>query len=174
MHELPSRERTRIRAAFTKGKGRPRAIALAPVPTIDAADYHRVIDEARHMHIESDQVVVSQANEPDLAARLQLIEVSLARETAGLLFDRQRAEKEGRDGLQISGRRIDGMLKLADLVLERQRLGLRGDNPKHLEIVTDLFIEVVRRVASELPSEVAERLMSAFVSAIRPTTSFPG
>lgn len=167
LHELPSRERTRIRAAFAKGKGRSKTIAMAPVPTIDAADYNSLIDEARQGHIEADKVVVAQTDEPDLATRLQLIEQSLARDAAGLLFERRRAEKEGRDGSQISGRRIDALVKLGSLVLERQRLGLGGDNPRHLEVVTALFVETVRRVAVEtLPPEVGSRLLSAFIAAL--------
>lgn len=162
MHELPSRERTRIRAAFSKGKGRSKTIAMAPVPTIDAADYHRVIEEARRLHVDGDVVVTAQANESDLTVRLQLIEQSLAREAAGLLFDRRQAEKEGRDGAQLAGRRIDALIKLSSVVMERCHLGLTGGNPEHMRIAEDLFISTVQLVATEtLPSDRADSFMKA-------------
>lgn len=169
MHELPSRERTRIRAAFIKGKGRSKEIALAPVPTIDATDYHRVIDEARQRHLETDVVVTAQGYEPDLTARLRIIEQSLAREAAGLLFERQQAEQAGRDGSQFAGRRIDALTKIASVVMERCRLGLRGESSKHLKIVSDLFAATVRRIGTEtLPNDVVERFMTAFHESTAP------
>lgn len=156
-----------LRAAVVRGRGRPPTIALTPITTLDAASYNALVDEARQGHIEADVVVVGQRDEPELAARLRVVEGSLAKEAAGLLFERRQAEKAGRDGSQISGRRIDALLKLASLVLERQRLGLGGDNAEHLQLVTALFVDTVRRVAAEtLPAEVGSRVLAAFQSEI--------
>jgi hypothetical protein len=150
--------------------GRPRSIARAPDEQ-QLAQHQRVAERLQY-HVEADPVVRAVSIEPDRTSTVALdaAMMEIAREAAGLLWERRQAQVRGRPEAQkISRRRTDALGRLANLVLERARLGgseLDPFDPK-LQRLVSLFNEQAREVALEaIQPEHATRFIELYLSRI--------
>ncbi len=133
--------------------GRPTKVHKAPV--VDEADYTALVDEARRAHVEGDGLVALgvDARPEDV---LEAVITRVAQEVAGLAFDAQRAEAEGRDASQTRGRRIKGLIQLAGILLDREHVHReRGGLTEEAVVpIKDAFVVEVREAAEvTLPPE---------------------
>lgn len=147
--------------------GRPRAIRPAPHPAARAA--HERVRARLEDHLADDELVRVAAGEigRTSVATLDGVLRELAREQASLHWDRRRAVMEGRrDADRISSRRIDGLSRLAGLVLERARAGVDSEidptSPK-VQVIVRQFFREVRETALEVMTEAtAAKFVAAF------------
>jgi predicted transcriptional regulator len=160
--------------------GRPRVVR--PQPDHDEAAYVEKLAELARATIDTDSVVRAMEDHgANTTARLDVIIRSLAEEQAGLLFEREKLTAEARaDGIpQLCSRRIDCLMKLARLVIERELLRRqRGemDDATVLKLVgmlVDKAEEVVGAVAPEHAMAFKESLR-AQVAGASWSTSGPG
>jgi hypothetical protein len=130
--------------------GRPRRLATAPC--VDAAAYHR------HVSAQVDEIMREDATMQILTAGGTTGEVldalihEVAIECASLAWERARAVEEGRvTAEQTSSRRVAGLCRLADLLLERERIRRESGelDDAQLARLVGLFLSDVRRVAEE-------------------------
>jgi hypothetical protein len=149
--------------------GRPKSIRRAP--DADEIEQYRRVAGFLRSYVEADPVVAAtSAVEADRTstAKVDAAMLAIAREAAGLGWERQQAQTQGRrDAEKISSRRVDALSRLASLVGERARLGpvddLDAKDPKVQLVVAD-FVDRVREVATEtLVPDVAEKFLVAFV-----------
>lgn len=143
-------------------RGRPRKVR--PAPTHDEREYHRQRGEERALQIQTDALV--RAIE-DGVAGFEIVRIAmlgLARETASLKWERQSAEREGRDAAPIASRRIDALGKLASLVLALRKVDPDPPiSPVTFKKLVQLFVnEIGVGVHEVLPEEQATTLMKWF------------
>jgi hypothetical protein len=149
--------------------GRPRVVR--PQPDHDEAAYVARVAELAHQSIEGDPLVQAMDAPMTPIERLDIVIRSLARECAGLLYDRERVQAEGRDGVpQLCSRRIDGLLKLARLVVEREilkRASGQMDDETVLKLVAMLVAAVHEVIHDVAPNQADEfmRMLQARVDA---------
>ncbi len=166
IHQLPRRERGRLGACIVKGGGRPKTIKVA-----HADDYNAEVERQRDEWVQADAIVTTQSDpKVEAVSRLRAIERGLAEESASLLWDRRRVERVGGDGSQIASRRIDALCKLALTVLGRVKFYEPEIDPKRLERITQLWIQMIKEAAENIPQEHAgpfidriERAMTAWL-----------
>ena len=151
--------------------GRPRVVR--PAPTADEYLYHQEQSAARESLIDEDDLLRALEGRADAAEVVHHVVVRLAQETASLRWDRQKAEGDGFIiAEKISARRIDGLAKLAGVVVEARKLGVVGEaDPRSppFQKVEQLWMTSISDCAKEtLPSETAtvflDRLMAAMAS----------
>ena len=93
--------------------------------------------------------------------------MEIAREAAGLAWDSERAVVEGRRAAErTSSRRISALEKIAQLALERARVGLEDNfdpyDPKVQKVVA-YFLDFMHEAAREtLSPEIAEKFLALF------------
>jgi len=151
--------------------GRPRVVR--PAPTADEYQYHQEQSAARESLIDEDDLLRALEDRADAGEVVHQIVVRLAQETAALRWERQQAEGDGFViAEKISARRIDGLSKLAGVVVEARKLGVVGEaDPRSppFQKVEQLWMTSISDCAKEtLPSETAtvflDRLMAAMAS----------
>ena len=165
-HELSAEERAAL--GVRRGRGRPRKIALAP----SSDDYAALIDQQRQAHVERDPLV-QVGDTTETISILRAVSVGIAVESAALQFDRRRAETEGKDATKISTRRIEALVRLAQVVRE---IHVRRDEelrPDLLDWVRGSFLGVAAE-AAEVLGEAGERYMTRLESAILTKTLSKG
>ena len=159
-HHLPAAERAEL--GVRRGRGRPRQIAVAP----SSDDYAAVLDEQRREHVESDPLVQRGADDIEALAVLREVAIGVAVESAAVGWERQQAEREGRDASKLCSRRIDALMKLAQLVLE---LHARRDDelrPDVLAAVRESFVGVAREAADDTLGVGADSFIARLEAAI--------
>ena len=134
-------------------RGRPRELVRAPFPK-DLLEYHAQMSAVKASFVDEDPVVVAARGQSDAADLLRLVKSEIAREAAALHFQRIENEKSGKDTSQQSTRRIDALVKVANIELEIKKLGasmmdLHGEK---FQRVFHLWIEMLREVAAETMS----------------------
>lgn len=139
-------------AGIQRRRGRPRKIE--PKPTVYEDWYYGQIAEDRARHIDSDQIVRSVRDRADAPEVLQGIRQAVAEEAAALQFQRRELEKRGRDGAQISSRRIDALVQLGKIELEvrklySQEVDLRGER---FQRIFQLWAKDLQEVVAEVMS----------------------
>jgi hypothetical protein len=102
--------------------------------------------------IDADPMVRAVQGQLDHMSVLRLLRMEIAKEAAALHFQRVENEKYGKDTSQTSSRRIDALLKVANIELEMRKLGqdvidLHGER---FQRVFALWIEMMRETAAEL------------------------
>lgn len=152
VHHLPRRERARLGHCVVRAGGRPKKIE---VPVVDADGYNTAIDEQRQVWIQADPVVRTQEDGSDPVLRLREVEKGLAAETASLLWERRRAERDGGDAAQVSTRRIEALHKLSLAVLGRVRFFESEIAPEKVERIANLWVEMIREAAEPLDQDIA-------------------
>ena len=148
--------------------GRPRKVRLAP--THQEADYLGAINALRAKHVAGDPVANlfdDQGRPADPSEVVHRLVVALAREAAGLKFDRIEGEKAGRNMEQTSSRRVDALGKAAHLLIDARRLGLLGFDPRGqaMQRVAALWLDEVRMVAGATLSPDAAKVLLAKLTA---------
>ena len=106
--------------------GRPKVVR--PQPAADEEAYNEQVNLARNRHIEADAVVGAVAGRSE--AVLHEVLVALAREAAGLKWEREQGQRQGRDVAQLASRRIDALHKAALVLLGQRRVGINEVDPK--------------------------------------------
>jgi hypothetical protein len=149
-----------------RARGRPRKVRNAPTPEQL---------QALQQQIESDPLVQTVATSVDRTSTTSLdgVMLQLGIECARLKYGRECASIDGRHSLavELSGRRIRALSKLARLVLERARvLGDVGIDPQdeRLQKVVRAFNEqVLASAQATMPPEVAERFVREYEARVQ-------
>jgi len=152
--------------------GRPRSIGRAPDE--HERERHRRLQARLQAFVEADAVVKATSVETARTSTSTVDQalLSVARECAGMKWEREQAQARGRPGSEkIASRRIDGLSRLANLILERTRAGaddgLDPFNPKFQRVVA-LFLQQMRACAEEtLTADVAAGFLSRFEAKVR-------
>ena len=152
--------------------GRPRRLECAP--TIDERAYHQAVGRAADIAIRADELVRAETDAPlDIIQRAM---DGVAREAASLAWERRRAQREGRpEAERISGRRVNALGRLADLVAAREQLRREGGTirPEHIETIIGMLVGAVRETVREVaPAETASAFMAALTARMS-AASFP-
>lgn len=131
-------------------RGRPRKVERMPTPA--DLEYHAQASEEKAKFIESDPVVLAAQGKLDPVAVMKLLRTEIAREAAALHYQRIENEKYGKDTSQTSTRRIDALLKIANIEMEIKKIGtdaidLHGER---FQKVFALWVEMMRETAAEL------------------------
>jgi hypothetical protein len=160
VRDLPRAERQRL-GVPREGRSRPRTIAPAPPPR------DNYLEQLAHLRAEAAAAdpIVDATTDPERSAEvLDQTLLALAVEAAAIGFERVRAEREGRDVGQLCSRRVDGLSRLASLVVERARwepdtLDLRS--PK-MQKAVDYFNAMLAETAEETLGPDAQRLLAGY------------
>ncbi len=146
--------------------GRPRKVERAA--TVSDLEYHAKIIAERLKFVDDDDLVKAMGEGQDTLSIFKLIRAEMAKEVASLKHEKVEIEKRGRDTVAVSGKRIDALLKLANLETEIKKLGSDAIDLKS-ERAHRLFaylINTMREVATEiLPPETVDLLFGKFASA---------
>lgn len=105
----------------TRGPGRPYSLNRRPSPADE--EYHARMIRERETFIGMDPVVQGLDEKIDSLVLLRRIERAIGVETAALAFQRLETEKLGRDTSHVSARRIDALVKIANIELDIRKLG---------------------------------------------------
>jgi hypothetical protein len=148
VRDLAAGEKPLVRRA----RGRPRTVVTAP--SVDESKYHEEMKAIRDKFIAADALLRLSATDTTSTTSdvIDLVIAGLAAEQAGLLHTRQAAQDAGKDASTISSRRVDALVKLAHLVIERAHLdpNLTEPQPAALAKLRRLFVGVVAGVAEEV------------------------
>jgi len=141
-----------------RGPGRPRKVEKKP--TREDLEYHAEIMRRRECAINNDALVKDIEARPGGDPIMRGVQLRIAREAAGLEFDREEQSKYGRDTQTMSSRRIGALKEVADLeakILSLKAEGMIDLHDERLQKVFSLFIETMKSVArSVLPPEQAD------------------
>lgn len=163
LHELPKGAEThRIR----RGPGRPRKIELAP--THEERAYHEDRAKDRAQHVDGDPLVRAVRDRAGGEIVHEAL-LGLARESAVLEWQREHAPKKGRDPAMLSSRIIDSAMKMAAILLAREKLGASdlSVSPATVKRLQELWLRHVEEIVSGiLPAADAARLMAAYARKI--------
>lgn len=137
-------------AKVSRRRGRPQK--LEAKPGLSDLAYYQALSEEKLKSISADEVVRAVESRVDALEVLRRVKVAIAKEAASLEFQRKEGEKRGRDGSQTSSRRIDALVKVANLELEMARLSasvldLRSEPVQRL---FEMFVEEIRDAALEV------------------------
>ncbi len=144
-----------------RGRGRPPK--LEAKPGMADLEYYARLSQQKLRHIEADEVVRAVERKTEAVEVLKRIKVAVAREASSIEFQRLELEKRGRDGAQTSSRRIDALLRVANLELEMARLQRAVIDPwsEAVQRLAALWVEDLAAVAREtLPPEMYDVLMT--------------
>jgi hypothetical protein len=152
-----------------RGPGRPRKVERMPSTT--DLHYHALMAEAKSKFVASDPVVRAIETGKTVAEVLQIVKVGVAREAAGIAFDRIEHEKRGRstDAAALSSKRIDSLRKIAEIELKLRDLDadkIDLSSPK-FQAVFAFWVAKLKEVASEvLPPESLDMFFNRFATAM--------
>jgi hypothetical protein len=151
-----------------RGPGRPRKFGRAPTEAERARREHVLARLRQHVARDAAVAATSKPVERKSTVTLDVLMMEIAREVGGLAFDAERAVVEERREAaeRISSRRIAALEKIAQLALERARLGLEDNFDPHeprVQKVIAYFLDAVRECAAEtLSPEIAETFLALF------------
>jgi hypothetical protein len=106
------------RPVIRRRPGRQRRVE-AGAPTVDEEVYHQRVADAVKRGIAEDPVVVAMQGDDPVQVTLAALRAA-ARESAALLWERERAQREGRPGPEVDklcARRTRALLAVADLAM---------------------------------------------------------
>ncbi len=152
----------------TRKRGRPRKVEHRPAVNEEA--YNAAVCEARAKALAADPLVAAVSSGRIGAEVLHAAKVALAEETAALGALRRQQEAEGRDISQISSRRVDGLGKLAAVVLKLHKLGGDVVDPHgpRIQALWRHFVDTVADAArATLPAAEAGSLVTRLEAAAR-------
>lgn len=143
--------------------GRPKKVD--PRPTVSEIEYGEQLGELRDAWLEDEQLVRLLLRRGRATAEVfQEVRLQLAEECAVLGFAAQQAEARGRDATRIRQRRIDGLLRLAQLEVARAKMGIETfdiHSPK-VAMVVESFLGAVGAVLEEtIGHERSETVMGS-------------
>lgn len=148
-------------ATVKRRRGRPQKLEAKP-GLADLAYFHQ-LNEAKRKHVSADDVVTAVENKADALEVIRRIKLAVAREASSLEFQRLEGEKRGRDGAQISSRRIDALVRLSNLEIEGLRLQAAVVDPRSepVQRMAALWIQDLVAVAKEvLPHQQLDVFMT--------------
>ena len=148
-----------------RGRGRPRKIELAP--TVSDLEYHAAASRAKAEFIASDPLVKAIIAKADSNIVLTHIKEQIAREAAELQFERSESDKLGKDGMLHSAKRVQALVKIADLEIEMKKLG--GDvidlKSERFQKIFAMLIDKMQEVArTTMPPEIADLFFTRLIS----------
>lgn len=144
----------------TRKRGRPRKVERRPAVDQDA--YNAAVCEARDKAVASDPLVIALNSGRSGAEVLRATKVALAEETAALAALRRQHEGEGKDISQLASRRVDGLSKLANLILELHKIGGNALDPRgaRMQVLFGFFVDSVAEAArATLPAAKADEVI---------------
>lgn len=136
--------------AVKRSPGRPRKVER--MPTTSDLEYHAHQADLKDRFVAEDPVVVATSRRnSDPVENLRLIRGEIAREAAALHFQRIENEKTGKDTSQNSTRRIDALLKVANLEMEIKKIGADAIDlrSERFQKVFASWIGVLKEAAAE-------------------------
>ena len=142
--------------------GRPKTVVLAPSNPVVAA-----VVQGKQKALDSDAILSAVRTNPNGPAVLQEIVLALGEEAASLGFERQEAEREGKETSSISVRRVNTLRALADTWLKKlDQTGSKSVDPKSpsfqaaIQFVVETFRDVLTLVGErpEMIETVFSRL----------------
>lgn len=136
--------------------GRKRKVELEPIN-----DNVAEIVEAKADHMANDELSSAVAANPDADNVLDIVMRELSNEAASLQFERQEAEREGRDTSQYSLRRARILQSVGDMFLKRKEkldAGMLDIEAPAFEILFSFMLETMREsmVEAGLRPEIIE------------------
>ena len=141
--------------------GRPRAVARRP--SYSQRERAQSLKQGLDEHVLRDPIV-QRASTPrsETVATLREIQVEIAREAAGILYDRRNMTPGVRESIQASYRRIRALVEVAHLELAIHRAGGAPELGGELAVrIIEMLITRIGEISREiLPGEKAERLMA--------------
>lgn len=161
VHAAPNTGKNGLKVA--RGPGRPRKVERAA--TTSDLEYHAEMSAQKADFIEKDPVVTASKGKQDAYELLRMVKVEVAREAAALHFQRVENEKFGKDTSQTSSRRIDALVKIANIELEIKKLGadVIDVRSEKFQKVIAYFIEMVQSTAQDtLPPEQLDLFFNRF------------
>jgi len=148
--------------------GRPKKVVVAP--TVDQLAYDEQVAELRRRHLQGDPLLAALTDGQPGAEVIHETMVGIARESAALRVDRERAEREGRDIALIATRRIEALGRLASIVLGLKKLGVDEflASPGMIRKIVEVWLREVAEIVHEtVPSELGEVLMKRYEERLR-------
>ena len=137
-------------AVVHRRRGRPRTVGTRP--SVQQERYEEHLGELRDQHVERDALVRTGV-QADPSVVLDEVIAGVAREQAAIAWDARRAERKGSSSsAQILSRRIDGLVRLGGLVLEREHLRRErgGLDPDLVEHIREDFLALTVEAATEV------------------------
>ena len=139
--------------------GRPRR--AKPAPDGNELEFIARTNELRDEHIQGDDLVRALEDGSTSGQVIDIAVQALARESAALSWDVRHAREHGGPIEQLLSRRIDGLHKIASILLSRRRAGLESelaDSDPRMAKVKTFFIQNVGEVAEATlsPGQAAE------------------
>ena len=138
------------------------------MPDHDESEYVTKLSELAQTFIKTDPLVEALSNEDTTdIERLEGLMRLVAQECAALLYQRESLQSENRDAVpQLCSRRIDGLMKLASLVVQREE-AVRGSGELDDHLVLTLVGHLVMKV-EEVVREVADSVRAdSFMKSLR-------
>lgn len=145
-------------------RGRPRKVR----PAVDEDAYNAAMCDARAKALAADPLVIATASGRIGAEVLHAAKLALAEETAALGALRRQEEAEGRDISQLASRRVDGLHKLASMILKSRELGADVVDPHgpRVQALWRHFVDTVADTArATLPAAEAGSLVTRLEAA---------
>jgi hypothetical protein len=167
LYELPLHAAS-TRRQMERSRGRPRTVSKRPrYRQLEREQWLRA-ELVRHQ--DEDGLVRATRSGGSTRDVIDAISEEVAREAAGLEWERSHQTPGTRDAERISSRRVRALADLARLQLERRQL-MAGDVDLHaagVQRVVEMFVRRVERVVRDvLPPESAERVVDGWRQAIR-------
>ena len=150
LHEIPTNSAVRRRP------GRPRKVYPA---LIDESAYNAAVARLRDDHVARGPLV---AGDPDPVAVIEAVVVEVAKEAGALGFEARRMEERGGDSAKLSSRRVEALMKVGQLILERERLRRESGvvAPELVERLKVLFLAEVDGTVGETLGDAGARFMA--------------
>jgi hypothetical protein len=152
------------RPVFRRRPGRQRRLE-GGAPTIDEAVYHQAIADRVARGIEEDPVCVAMKSDDPVQVILASLRAAAA-ESAALLWERERAQREGRPGPEIDklcARRTRALLAVADLAMAyREACATSHElDPDDTAVFVEMIVAKVESTVRDVAPDHAEVFMSS-------------
>lgn len=149
VHAAPKHKDHYLKVA--RRPGRPRQVER--MPTTSDLQYHDAMLAERQDFISKDPVVLATGGKIRHMDLLCKLRHEVAREAASIHFQRIENEKYGKDTAQMSSRRIDALIKIAQIEADIAKLG-----PDMVDVRSEAFGKVVKLFLEFIQEAAAETL----------------
>lgn len=152
-----------------RGPGRPRKVER--MPTTSDLQYHALMAAEKIKFVENDPIVKSVKAGESSVVTLRKVKLAIAKEAAGIVFDRIEHEKRGRstESAALAAKRIDSLKRVSDVELKLRELeSAKFDmsSPK-FQAVFAFWVAKLKGVAMEvLPPESLDLFFNRFATAM--------
>jgi hypothetical protein len=163
--EMPTRAPLPLHAAVLDADGRPlrvhrrpgRPRRAKPAPDCSEREYIETLNAARVGHVARDPVLRALRDGSPADRVLQETVRAIARESASIAFEVHKATVDGGQTETLHARRLDGLVKIASIVLDRMKW-FEPEIPMHkLERIAAMWVSMIDEAAeTTMPPDVRE------------------